>query len=80
MDRTPGCGPGGWRFDSSRARSVKLEFGGVQEWFIWPVSKTERVARFTEVRILSPPLPNIINPAGKVEKELLSHHLLLQLL
>ncbi len=19
MDRTPGCGPGGWRFDSSRA-------------------------------------------------------------
>ncbi len=22
MDRTPGCGPGGWRFDSSRARKA----------------------------------------------------------
>ena len=50
MDRTPGCGPGGWRFDSSRA------YGGVQEWLIWPVSKTERVARLTQVQILSPPL------------------------
>ena len=49
MDRTPGCGPGGWRFDSSRA------YGGVQEWLIWPVSKTERVVRLTQVQILSPP-------------------------
>lgn len=33
--------------------------GGVQEWFIWPVSKTERVVRPTQVRILSPPQKNM---------------------
>ena len=27
----------------------------MQEWFIWPVSKTERAERLTQVRILSPP-------------------------
>jgi hypothetical protein len=27
----------------------------VQEWLIWPVSKTERVVRLTQVQILSPP-------------------------
>ena len=29
--------------------------GGVQEWLIWPVSKTERAVRLTQVQILSPP-------------------------
>ena len=29
--------------------------GGVQERFIWPVSKTERAVRPTQVQILSPP-------------------------
>jgi hypothetical protein len=37
----------------------------VQEWFNWPVSKTERVERLTEVRILSPPQRK--NVFGKAE-------------
>lgn len=61
MDRTPGCGPGGWRFDSPRAHQ-----GGVQERLIWPVSKTERIVRFTQVQILSPPLMKLEFSAGGI--------------
>ena len=40
--------------------------GGVQEWLIWPVSKTERVERLTQVQILSPPLMKFQFSAGGV--------------
>ncbi len=41
MDRTPGCGPGGWRFESSRAHpsAFYLRRGrivGLVQWFCPP--------------------------------------------
>ena len=41
-------------------------YGGVQEWLIWPVSKTERVVRPTQVQILSPPLMKFEFSAGGI--------------
>ncbi len=38
----------------------------MQEWFIWPVSKTERIERFTQVQILSPPLMKLEFSAGGI--------------
>jgi 8-oxo-dGTP pyrophosphatase MutT (NUDIX family) len=38
----------------------------VQEWLIWPVSKTERVVRLTQVQILSPPLMKYEFSAGGI--------------
>ncbi len=51
MDKASDCGSDDCEFKSRQAHN-----GRVQERFIWPVSKTERVARLTEVRILSLPL------------------------
>ena len=38
----------------------------MQEWLIWPVSKTERVVRLTQVQILSPPLMKLEFSAGGI--------------
>ncbi len=54
MDRASDCGSDDCEFKSRRAHITYL-FGGVLERFIWPVSKTVRVVRLTEVQILSPP-------------------------